>query len=229
MFTKRSVLGAITSLVLVGELLVLFRSGLFSLIGVVVFFFLYLTYFLIIDAYRAHYKPSLVNQTLFNFALYSVLITGFFHGELINFLRPSEVFITTLIRVQSALFIVFVFPVVDRFTTRSPRAPGLARSFLYFFIFVLLMSASPSFGFRAMMTTIQTAPIVSILFTALAGVALHLSARSGRTTETVPLFLSILLGVFALVPEITWFLIYAPLMIVCYVLGIIKYRENRRS
>lgn len=218
MFTKRTLLGAVCSLVLVGEVIASFQNGLFTIPGIVVFFFLYSTYFLVVDAFYEKYKPSIIYLVLFNFALYSVLITGFLHGELLNFLKPDEVFITTLIRIQSALFLPFVFPIVNRLTKRTQTSPTLRRSLVYFLLFVMIMSLSEGFGLKPVFATFRQAPMISFLFTVLGAGALLLSLRAPAKQKQVwpPLTLCIFLFAAALIPNIIYFLIYAPLMIISF-------------
>lgn len=215
MFSKRTVLGAVCSLVLVGEILAMFQNGLLSLAGIFVFFLLYATYFMLADAYIDRYKPSFISQILFNFALYSVLITGFLHAELLNFLKPDEVVVTLLIRVQSALFILFVFPLVNSVTKRSNRSPSLKRSIIYFLGFMLIMSVSETFGIKPLLKTLQAAPVLSFFFIAAAGIALYLSVRSIRKQPDMQSRKkSVVLFVLGLVPNLMFFFIYAPIMII---------------
>lgn len=201
-------------------------NGLLTPVGIIILYLLYVTYFLVSDAFVAKYRPTLISQALFNFAIYSVFITGFLHAELLNFLKPHEIVIITLIRIQSALFLVFVMPIVDRLTKRDSKSPGLKQALFLFFLFVLLITPSKMFGLVAAFHTVRAAPVLSICFIILSAAALYVATRKIRDKyESPSAGFSVLLSVIALVPNIFFFLVYAPVMIVCFVISLHRRKQ----
>ena len=127
-FTARNFAGALLFMILVGE---------FQLGGVdktltpfgIVLYAMYFTIFLLVDSVVAKY--NLLNYQIFllNFALYGVLITGFIHVEISNYIvQQQNDFITTLIRIQSGTYMFFAYVLLNRFLpTDSDRRPLLVK------------------------------------------------------------------------------------------------------
>lgn len=214
-FSKRTAVGALVSMILAGEVMVGFTNGLFTASGAAVLYLLYYVYFLVADAFIARYKPHIVGQVLFNFAFYSVLITGLLHGELLNFLIPWDFNITLLIRIQSALFLTFVIPVVNHFTVRSKDAPGIDHSLLVFLLCVLLLSSTGSFGTPMLFSVFVEAPRLAVGFTAAALVSLAVAVRkTNRTVVSPRKGISVALIFIALIPSLPAFIFYIVAVIV---------------
>lgn len=195
--SKRSAMGALLSLVLVGELTVGAHNGLFTPGGIIVMALLYLSYFNLIDSLSRHYRLSNFGIVLVNFAIYSVLITGLLHGELsVLKTHPEDTLITILIRVQSALTPIFTFSIIRN--VKPPQRTASVKSTLTIFAaFVLLMSFSESFGLRKGIDTFATAPWTVILFVVAALFAYRYGLRhkaAAPHAQKLTLFCFVLLG-----------------------------------
>lgn len=170
---KRNITGALLCLLFVGEINVAFHNGLFTPVGFFVLLFLYIFYFQLLDALIDHYKLSNASGILINFSLYSVLITGLFHGEIADYvLHPKDDIITTLIRIQCSLFPIFVYQLLRRWkVSQKGKAIGLSRSALYFVCYIVLVSLTKTFGLQKLYSTFVTAPGYAWVFVALAAVS----------------------------------------------------------
>jgi hypothetical protein len=214
MFSRRNFAGAILFLLLVGELTVGGKNGLFTPRGFIVLLLLYWTYFMLFDALVAHYRLTYLGIILINFALYSVLITGLLHGELADFVtKPQNDLITTLIRIQCSLFPIFVYRLLG-----APKTTDLRRSALIFIGFVTVVSLfSPTFGWRRLMVTFEFAPFISLGFFLMAVLAWWLAAnRSNRASvykDRRLFFASLILLAVSLIPSVLSFLMLLILMI----------------
>lgn len=169
----RTLIGALLFLILVGELTVGAHSGLFSLGGIIVFCLLYFTYFLLIDALVAARQLTNLQLVFINFALYSVLITGFLHGEIQNYaLHPHQDLITTLIRLQSAVYPVFAYQLLQRWYPLHKSLLPVPKAVLVFVGFIIIMSLTGRFGLAQTFDTFRIAPAYSIVFGLLGIIAL---------------------------------------------------------
>lgn len=215
---RRNLIGSVFSLILVGEVTVGFTNGLFTPIGLVVLLCLYFFYFLVLESLVAKYRLSNLGLTLINFALYSVLITGFLHGELADYVsRPDNMLITTLIRIQSSLFPLFVFLLINRIAPRTTPTMSVRLAVGWFTAFIFLVSPSRNFGLIALVTTVKDAPVVSLIFSVLAFTAFvtALRIRAGGISYKSRVFdlCSVALLMIGLVPGLTSFIILMTIMI----------------
>jgi hypothetical protein len=214
MFSRRNFAGAILFLLLVGELTVGSKNGLFTPGGLIVLLLLYWTYFMLFDALVVRYRLTYLGIVLINFALYSVLITGLLHGELADFVtKPQNNLITTLIRVQCSLFPIFVYRLLG-----APKAASLRRSALIFIGFVTTISLfSPTFGWRRLTATFEVAPSITLGFILAAVVAYWLATNPSNRAVVYHdrwlLFASLILLVVSLIPSVLSFFMLLTLMI----------------
>ena len=207
-FTVRNFMGALLCLILVGEVGAFNGNGLFTPAGFIILSTLYFTYFLLLDGLIARHHLSAFGVVLVNFALYSILITGFFHGEIMDYVRrPDEHVITTLIRVQSSLFPLFVYPLLNKF---FPKRTPTIHYILPFAIFIGLMSLSQSFGLQQLAQTFRTVPRLSIACTTIALFSLYIGLQRRGThsskTNTFTVWCWVLL-VLGLIPHLAGFLV----------------------
>ena len=216
MLNKRNFAGAILFLLLVGELTVGTKNGLFSPGGLIALLLLYWTYFLLFDGLVCFYRLSNFGIVLLNFALYSVLITGLLHGELGDYvIHPQNDLITTLIRLQCSLYPVFAY-----WFLRAPKTqgPSLRSRAVIFAVFVGAISlVTPAYGIRKLVWTFQTAPAVALVFTVLGLAAWQLAIRQpARNSQRNLLlgFFSLTLLVISVVPSLAFFFLLLILMIV---------------
>lgn len=173
----RTLLGAILSLILVGEVTVGMASGLYTPAGLVVFSLLYITFFMVMDSLVQSRNLNNLQITLLTFAFYAVLITGLLHGEIKDYsLRPDNSLITTLIRIQASLFMLFTFPIVNRLLPGRPVASP-RKSFLVFMAVVLILTPAGKFGLFEVFRTAQTAPFLTAFFVTMAIIALVIALR----------------------------------------------------
>jgi hypothetical protein len=181
---KRTLLGAAFFLILVGEPTVGLASGLFTPFGITVFALLYISYFLLFDSLVFRYRLTNLQMVFMNFALYSVLITGFFHGELRDYvLHPQNNLITTLIRIQSSLFPLYAYPLLARLAPRSKPRFGPRASLVVFAVTIIFLSQGQVFGLAVMQDTLNVAPAASLGFLIAMGLALLAALRPTRTAN----------------------------------------------
>lgn len=153
-----------------GEVTAAGSNGLFSPVSFITLFLLYFVLFHLLESLITKYSLTIFQLVLITFVIYSVGITGFFHGEIANFvLDPKNNPITFLMRIQSSLFTVFAFYLLNRF---FPRQNGLAlkpgRALFLTAAYLAVLSFTGEFGAAPMIKTLRTAPLWSIIFMFLA-------------------------------------------------------------
>ena len=180
---KRSLLGALLFLILVGEPTVGRTSGLFTPLGIITFALLYLSYFLLFDAIVYRYKLTNLKMVLVNFALYSVLITGLLHGELRDYmLHPHNDLITTLIRIQCSFFPLYAYPLLHKWAPGTKPAIKLSPSMGIFAASMLLLSLTRHFGIVDFLATFKVAGGIALFFSVAASAALLIALRRPKTS-----------------------------------------------
>lgn len=179
-FTKRSILGAILLTILIGEPTVGIATGIFTPLGVIVFFFLYLTLFHLFESIITNYKLVTYQVILLTFAIYSVGVTGLLNKELTEyFLKPQDFLIITLIRIQASFFAAFAFYLLNRIIPRDEsKVFSIKQSVILFIIFVSLFSLTGIWGFPSVIFAFKTVPLLSMLFSISALVAGYFALRS---------------------------------------------------
>jgi hypothetical protein len=215
---KRNIIGAILFCVLVGEVTVGYASGLFTLPGIVVFLLMYLLYFILLDAIAVKYQLSNMGLVLVNFALYSVLITGLFHGEIADYvLRPANNLMTTLIRVQCSFYPLFALYLLRKYVPNRQKATSVRKAAVLFALFFAVISPSKSIGFIKLHDTFQIAPGVSLLFTFLAVAALLAGLRMKSSgiyvNRRFEIWTWVLLAI-SLIPGLVFFILLLMLMLI---------------
>lgn len=179
-FTKRSLLGTLLLIVLIGEPTVGVATGIFTGPGVVVFFFLYLTLFHIFESVISKYKLVVYQVILLTFAIYAVGVTGLLNKELTEYiLKPQDFLIITLIRIQASFFVVFAFLLLNKLIPRDEnKVLSIKQSLMFFTVFVSLFSLTGMWGFPSVIFAFKIAPIQTILFSIVAVIALFFALRS---------------------------------------------------
>lgn len=207
----------------VGEVAVGAYNGLFTVPGFITLSLLYILYFNVFDAIVAKYHLSNLGAVLLNFALYSVLITGLFHGELADYvLEPENNLITTLIRLQCSMYPLFAYYWLRRFAPTHRKTNNVRKHVLILLGFMLLVSPTGTIGFGVLLHTISVAPHVVSLFLILASISLWVaftrqSPKQPSTSRWLR-FGSIILGLIALIPN---FIMFLTLLIAMLVMGIL--------
>lgn len=229
-FTVRNFVGALLFMILVGEFQLGFVDKVLSIFGVVLYI-MYFAIFLLFEAIVNRYR--LVNYQIFllGFAIYAVLITGFIHAEISNYvLQPQNDVITTLIRIQSSLYIFFAYLLLNRFFPRKPsnKPVKLWLAVLIFAAYVLILTPSKSYGLIAAASVFYTAPAEALLFGILGIVALYLGLRSAKPGSSYNsrklVYLSALFVVIAIIPSVLLVVPYYLLMIVASALLLLSGR-----
>lgn len=164
--TKRSILGTILLTILIGEPTVGIATGIFTLPGLIIFFFLYLTLFHLFDSLIFKYKLVTYQVILLTFVIYSVGVTGLLNKELTEYiLKPQDFLIITLIRIQASFFVVFAFLLLNKLIPRDEsRALSVKQSLIFFTVFVSLLSLTGIWGFPSVLFAFKTAPLLSMFF-----------------------------------------------------------------
>lgn len=191
----------------------------FTVPGMIVLGMLYLFYFILLDSIVSAYRLNNIGIILVNFALYSVLITGFLHGEIADYvLRPDNTLITTLIRIQCSFYPLFAFYLLRKVFPNRRSTISVLRASSLFFLFVAVISLSKTFGIIRMVETFQLAPFLSFLFAGFALIALfsglHLRKSSHQYKNSKFELWSWLLLIISFIPGLPFFLIMLSLMIV---------------
>ena len=218
-FTARNFAGALLFMILVGE---------FQLGGVdktltpfgIVLYAMYFTIFLLVDSVVAKY--NLLNYQIFllNFALYGVLITGFIHAEIANYvLQPQNDFITTLIRIQSSTYMFFAYVLLNRFLPMdSDRRPlPVKYSIAIFALYVLILTPSGSYGLFAIAKVVEIAPLYALIFGILAAIALYAGLKDTKPGQkylnSKMIYTSAIFVVIAIIPSVLLIVPYYTLMV----------------
>lgn len=216
---KRSVLGALLFLILVGEPVVGFKSGLYTIPGLIVFPILYFLLFELYEALAIKYKLTYLSLLPLTFGVYSVMVTGFLHGELADYvIAPQNNLGTTLIRIQCSFYPIFAYYILNKFTKRDPsKVPTLGKILFTFLVFFLILTPSKSIGFIKLVDTFKTIPNVSFILLFLGIFAIVLSLRlktylinnyQSKVLNLLTLFLFIL----CLIPSLKLFIIILFIM-----------------
>jgi hypothetical protein len=168
--SKRSLLGALLFLILAGEPTVGVSTGLFTVPGFIVLFLLYFCFFHLLDALVAQYRVNALGIILLTFALYSVLITGLLHAELLDYVtHPHTGLVISLIRMQASLYTVFAFCLLAKLAPRKQRQQvSLKAASMLFALFVLVLTLTRRFGLIDLWRSFHGAPVISLTFSIVA-------------------------------------------------------------
>lgn len=216
---KRSIVGALLFLILVGEPTVGRTSGLFTPAGIGVFTILYLSYFLFFDSLVYSYKLNNLQMVLVNFAFYSVLITGLLHGELRDYvLHPHNDLVTTLIRIQCSFFPLYAYPLLNRLAPGTKPRLKVTASMSLFAGAMVLLSLTRHFGIIDLLDTFRIAPHIALAFIIGAVGALIIALRLPKSPlgksspgRAIELWAWVFL-IICSVPLFSFFLILIPCM-----------------
>lgn len=178
--SKRSLLGALLLIVLIGEPTVGMATGIFTPPGIIIFFCLYLTLFHLFESVITRYKLVVYQVVLLSFAIYAVGVTGLLNKELTEYiLKPNDFLIITLIRIQASFFVVFTFLWLNRLIPRNEtQILSIKQSIIFFTVFVSLFSLSGVWGFPSAVFAFKIAPIQALLFSGAAVTAGFFALRS---------------------------------------------------
>ncbi|PID98382.1 MAG: hypothetical protein CSA83_01495 [Actinomycetales bacterium] len=237
---KRIVAGAVLFLIFAGEIMVGLASGLFTPAGFIAIMLMYLAYFYLFDAIARRYNLNLLGGFLVSFALYSVLVTGFLHSEIADYvLHPEHIFFTHLIRIQAALYPMFAYQIfrmrrstpLTEHPAGSPQQiskPALLRPLLVFIALAVILSPTHQFGLWNIGHTVQTAPTHSLVFAVLGLLAFWLGIRQKAEVNTsVPASLSVWSKVFLIVAVIPVINLYVILVIPMIIVGLVYISKKR--
>ncbi len=217
LLSKRSIIGTFLLIILIGEPTVGMRTGLFTLTGMIIFFFLYLTLYHLFESLISAYKMVMLQVVLITFFIYSVIVTGFLNKELTEYaLDPNP--IITLIRIQASFFVAYAFYLLNKITPRDDKRIFPVRiSLSMFIIFTLFMSLSNVWGVPQVLFTFATVPAISIffLFAGIAAAIVAFSIRPKATRhESKPFLIIILLcAILGSIPNLAAFIALVLVMI----------------
>jgi hypothetical protein len=184
-FIKRNFVGALLFLLLIGELSLAPATGLFTPAGFIALPVMYFLLFLSFESLIVRYRLVNCQVVLVNFALYSVLITGFFHHELAGYRDANLILVTTMIRLQSAVVPAFLYVLLDRWLPRDEAAvPSVKKSLIALTIWFSLLSLAGGFALPSLIQTFTDVPLISVIYVLLAALAIQKAIRwSGEATE----------------------------------------------
>lgn len=212
----RPLVGAVLSLLLVGEVMVSSVTGLFAPSAALVFLALYVCYFYVVDAYVQNHHPTWWQLVLFNTALYSILITGFFHAELLD-LRSGNWLMSLVIRLQSGVAVMFVYLLLRRIPLASQKAVSLKKAVIWLGAYFLLMSPTGQLGVVPFVRVVSQAPGIAVFAALAAAIFMVLALRphaEHHRTPRAPAWLAIPFAVVACIPFVWLFSYYAVVMLV---------------
>lgn len=210
-------MGTLLLTILIGEPTVGIATGIFTPPGIVIFFFLYLTLFHLFESLIFKYKLVVYQVILLTFAIYAVFVTGFLNKELTEFvLKPGP--IPALIRIQASFFVVFAFYLLNRIIPRNEeKVLSVKQSFIFFSIFVLLMSLTGTWGIPSVIFTFATVPMLSIIFIVIALIAIFFIFYTKPVPTTyqgkIFLYLTLFYLLMGAIPNLVTFLILLITMI----------------
>jgi hypothetical protein len=224
--SKRTWLGALLFLIFVGEPTVGFHSGLFtSPAGFIALAALYLILFLLYEAIIQKYKLSNARILLLTFGIYSIIVTGFLHGEIGDYgLHPHEAFGITLIRLQSSLFVPFAYYLLNKKFKRDPkRVLCVSKALLIAGIYVFILTPTHRFGLTKLYDTFSEAPLMALLYSATGMAAIFFALKPSKLgsvyrTKALTIWTWILFAI-AIVPIPSFFLILVltmPIVTIVY-------------
>lgn len=207
LLNKRSLIGSALFLVLAGEITVGYGSRLYTLPGCIALVVLYFLFFHLLDALVTRYSLSNLGVVLITFALYSMLVTGFLHQELITYVQhPEDWLITTCIRIQCSLFPLFAYRLLDKIAPRQ-KGQGISTrlAMVLFAGYIVILSPTRLFGIGNAAYVVRHAPAIGLvciaLFMATLVIGLRMKARTASAVSFPGLTVwSILLLAVALVP-----------------------------
>lgn len=212
----RPLIGAILSLLLVGEVVVGAATGLFQPVGALVFLAMYVSYFYLVDAFVTTYRPTMLRLMYFNAGLYSILITGFFHGELLDLMGQNWL-ISLLIRLQSSVFVLFVYVILKRLPVPAPKPISYKKAWIWLGVYFLLMSPTMQLGVVPFFHVFQLAPFIAVVALALMVSMFWLahkpSTQQNRRRAEMPITIAYVLLAASLVPFVGWFVPYTICML----------------
>lgn len=217
--SKRTWVGALLFLVFVGEPTVGFRSGLLtSPGGFIVLLSLYVVLFVLYEALVQRFHLTNGKLILLTFAIYSIGVTGLLHGEIGDYaLHPQNDLITTLIRIQSSLFVPFAYYVLNRFSKRDPqRVLSVGKALLAAAAYVLILTPTHKFGITVAIDTFRVAPVITALYSLAGLIALIMALKPSQPgyaykTTMLTIWTGLLFAV-AIVPVPVFFLLLVLLM-----------------
>ncbi len=185
LFNKRTILGSLFFLIMVGEPAVGGVNGLYTIPGFISLFALYTILFLLYEALIVRYELTYGKLLPLTFGIYSVVVTGLLHGEIAHYItRPQDHFVTTLIRIQCSFYPIFAYYLLNKFTKRDPKnVPKIRNALLAGLIYILVLTPSGQFGLETLGDTFRTASGLSLVFTVLGIVAIVLALRP-RTSSS---------------------------------------------
>lgn len=224
-FNLRNICGTYLFLILVGEVTVGFTNGLFTPAGFLILSVLYFLLFITYEVLAERFKLTMGQLVLINFSIYSVFITGLLHGEIGTYVTsPHNSLITTLVRIQCSFFPIFAYIIINRFSTRQPTTlPSVWCLSIAWAIFIGLLSLTGKFGIDRLISTFQTAPHFSIIFSIGAIIAVYFAFRpiakpkSNKPSPRYFLPISLVLLILGLIPSLASFLV---LLIAMPVIGV---------
>lgn len=218
----RTFLGALVFMILVGEFQAAQIDKTFTPIGFITLYSLYFVTFILYEAITQRY--NLVNYQIFllGFALYAVLITGLFHGEIQNYVtQPHNDLITTIIRIQSSLYAFFGYILLNRFLPdkESNKKISMKVAGSIFILYFILLTPTKTIGFITLLSTYLIAPVEAIVYTILGIIALKFVLAKAEPAKTAYkskfiFYSSAILFVIGLIPLFALSLPYYVLMII---------------
>lgn len=224
----RPLIGAILSLLLVGEVMVSSVTGFFSPSAILVFLALYVCYFYVVDAYVQNHHPTWWQLALFNTALYGIVITGFFHAELLD-MRSTDWLMSLVIRLQSGVAVLFVYLLLRHIPLAQHKTVSLKKAMIWLGIYFLLMSPTGQLGVIPVIRVVTQAPLIAVVSALLTAVMIVFSLRPApihHRRPKAPLWVAIPFVLVACLPVVWLFPYYAVVMVICAALLIVRFGRD---
>lgn len=170
LFSRRSLVGGLLLLILVGEPTIPQANGLYSPPKFIALYAMYFLLYHLFDALAVRYRLVMYQVILLTFTVYSVIITGFFHQEIAQFVvKPSDDIFTILLRIQPAMYIALGLYLLNRWLPRRrPSSLPVAVPLVGMVLLMLLFSLGGEWGPKSTVYTFQTAPGQAWFFALLA-------------------------------------------------------------
>ena len=225
---KRTWLGALLFLILVGEPTVGLHDGLFTLPGLIAIGGLYVVLFLLYEALVHRYKLNNGQILLLTFGIYAVVVTGLLHGEIADYvLHPHRAVITTAIRIQCSLFVPFAYYLLNKVTVRDPnRVLSVSNALIVCVVYVLVMSLSGKFGIPLVIKTFKDAPLLAIIFTGAGALSIAMALKPSKPKTvfkskalTAWTWIMFVIAIIPSVPAFIVLLLVMPIVTLVYVLN----------
>lgn len=205
--------GALLFLIMVGEPAIGAKTGLYTVPGFCILFGLYLCYFTCLDVLVYRYQLNRIQLVFLTFITYSFLITGLLHGELLEYVhRPQDWLVITMIRIQCSFYTIFAYELLNKLFRTTKRPKNTALPFVFFIVFVLLLTPTKTFGIFQVISVIKDASLPFVIFSLLA-IGAFVAMRSDKfsSTRVLPvksmMKVSICLFILACVPSLPTFLV----------------------